>query len=94
MLQRRTDAASWQGTSPPAQPRDDGACPGQLSFVIRGKWRIATIAHRFKRLIDLAERGLSHGGVPTPLGKEHQRDACTANTRRPLKRHALARPFL
>ena len=81
-------------TSPPAQPRDDGACPGELLFINRRVWRIAAIAHGFKRLIDLAERGLSHAGVPPPLGKEHQRDACTANTRRPLKRHALARPFL
>jgi hypothetical protein len=60
---------SIAGHSLPAKPRDEGACLGKLFFVIRRIWRIATIAHRFKRHIDLAERGLSHGGVPPPLGE-------------------------
>jgi hypothetical protein len=50
----------------------------------RCTWRIAAIAHRFERCVDLAERGLSHAGVPPPLGKEHQRDAFVAKTPGPL----------
>jgi hypothetical protein len=58
-----------------AQPRDEGACPGELSFIICRAWRIAAIAHRFKRLIDdLAECGLGHGGVCASLHEEHQHD--------------------
>ena len=68
MLRRRTDAASWLGVSPLAQPRDDSACPGELLFIIGRTWRIAAIAHRFKRRIDLAECGLGHGGVTAALG--------------------------
>jgi hypothetical protein len=30
-------------TSSPTQPRDDGACPGKLSFIIRRIWCIAAI---------------------------------------------------
>jgi hypothetical protein len=69
------------GTSLPAQPRDEGACLGKLFFVIRRIWHIATIAHRFKRHIDLAERGLSHGGVPPPLGERLRstRNQCSEN---------------
>ena len=81
-------------TSLPAQPRDDGTCPGELLFIIRRTWRIADIAYGFRRHIDLAERGLSHAGVPPPLGKEHQRDAFIAKTPGPPERHTLARPFL
>src|SRR5215472_17227778 len=94
MLRRRTGASSWRGTSLPAQPRGEGACSGELSLIIRRTWRIAAIAHRFKRLIDLAERGLGHGGVSAPLGEEHQRDTFIAITHGPLERHALARHFL
>src|SRR5262249_29785359 len=90
---RRTDAASWWG-SPPAQPRDEGACPGQLPFIIRCVWRMAAITHGFKRSIDLVECGLGHGGIPPPLGEEYQRNASIPKTRGPLQRHALARPFL
>src|SRR5580692_11389166 len=57
-----------------AQPRDDSACPGEPSFIIRRVWRIVTIAHRFKRHIDLAECGLSHGCIPPPFGDKHQRN--------------------
>ena len=69
MLQRETDAASWPGTSLPAQPRDDGACPGKVLFVKRRIERMATIAHRLERRIDLAERSVGHGGITTPFGK-------------------------
>jgi hypothetical protein len=65
--------ASLTKTSPPAQPRDEGACSGELLFIKRCVWRMASIAHRFERGIDLAERGLGHGGVPTPLGNNHQK---------------------
>jgi hypothetical protein len=37
------------GASLSAQPRDEGACRRQLSFIKRRTRRIATIAHRFKR---------------------------------------------
>ena len=84
----------WRGTSLPAQPRDEGACPRELSFIIGRSWRIAAIAHRFKRRIDLAECGLSHGCVPPPLGEEHQRNAFIPKTHGPIERHALAGPFL
>src|SRR5262249_27716506 len=70
------------------------ACRGELRFLMRSTARVAAIAHRFKRLIDLAERGLSHGSVPPPLGEEHHCDACIAKTRRPIERRALAGPFL
>src|SRR3984893_13008778 len=76
------------------QPRDDGACHGELSFIIGGTWRIATIAHRFKRYIDLAECGLSHGGILPPVGEEHKRDAFVAERQRPFERHAFTGPFL
>src|SRR5262245_27703573 len=55
---------------------------------------MAAIAHRFKRSIDLAECGLSHGGVPRPLGKAHQREAFIAKSHGPVERHALASVFL
>src|SRR6516225_4127173 len=83
-----------QSSSLPAQPRDDGACRGEPCFIIRRVSRITAVADGFKRLIDLAERGLSHAGVPPPLGKEHQRDAFIAKTPGPLERHALPGPFL
>src|SRR6516165_8026628 len=83
-----------QSSSLPAQPRDDGACRGEPCFIIRRVSRITAVADGFKRLIDLAERGLSHAGVPPPLGKEHQRDAFIAKTPGPPERHTLARPFL
>src|SRR5262249_55193220 len=57
-------------------------------------WRMAAIAHRFKCRIDLAERGLSDGGVPPPLDEEHQRNAFVPKTHGPVERHSLARPFL
>src|SRR5262249_13912371 len=62
-------------------------------FIICRVWRMAAIAHRFKRLIDLAECGLGHGSVPPPLGKEHQGDTFSAKTPSPVKRHALAGLF-
>src|SRR5215510_9026727 len=93
MLRRRTDAASWQGTSPPAQPRDEGACPGELLFVKRRAWRIATIAHCFDRLIDLAERSRRHGGVLPPLSKEHQSESLVATSPGPLERVTLRGVF-
>jgi hypothetical protein len=71
--------------SPPAQPRDNGACYGEPFFVIRGVSRIAAIAHRFKGSIDLAEGGLRHGGVSAPLGEEHQHDTLIAKTHGPLE---------
>src|SRR5262245_33584962 len=94
MLQRRTDAASWQGTSPPAQPRDEGACPGKLLFIKGRNRRIAAIARRFKRRIDLSERDLAHGGVLPPFGKDHQHDTLVAKAQGPIEWHALARVFL
>src|ERR1700730_14920290 len=87
-------AASRQGTSLPAQARGEGACPGELAFIIRRVWRIAATRHGFKRSIDLAERGLRQGTVPAPLGEEHQRNAFIAKTPGPLERHTLARPVL
>ena len=33
-----------EGTSVPAQPRDDSACPRELSFIRRYIWRIGVIA--------------------------------------------------
>src|SRR6516225_5800868 len=80
--------------SPPAQPRDEGACPGKLPFIRGRVWRIAAIAHCFKRLIDLAERGLGHDCVRPPLGKEHQRNAFIPKTRGPQERHALVGSLL
>jgi len=50
---------------------------------------MAAIAHRFKRHIDLAERGLGHGYVPLPLGNEHQCDAFIAESSNPVGRCAL-----
>jgi len=82
------------GTSLPAQPRDEGACLGELLFIVRRVWRIAAIARRFKRHIELVERSLSHGGVIPPRGKEHQRDAFVAQTRGPVEWHALPGLFL
>src|SRR5262249_57307212 len=76
-----------------AQPRDDGACPGELLFIKRRTWRIAAIAHGFKRRVDLAECGLSHCGILVPVGEEHQRDAFIAKTPGPLERHTLAGLF-
>src|SRR5215813_9320879 len=93
MLRRRTDAASWQGTSPPAQPCDEGACPGELLFVKRRAWRIATIAHCFDRLIDLAERSRRHGGVLPPLSKEHQSESLVAKSPGPVERVTLRGVF-
>jgi len=55
---------------------------------------LATITHRFKRRIDLAERGRGRAGIPAPLGKEHQRDAFVASSRGPLEQPTLAGPFL
>src|SRR5262249_28594343 len=78
----------------PAQPRDEGACREKLLFIKRRVCGMAATTQRFKRSIDLAECGLGHGGVPPPLGKEHQRDAFVAKTPGPVERHALARPFL
>ncbi len=80
--------------SPPAQPRDDGACPGKLFFIIGRVWRMAAIAHRLECCIDLAERDLGHGCVPPPLGEKHQRNAFIPKTQGPLEWHALARHFL
>src|SRR6516162_3073029 len=94
MLQRRTNAASWRGTSPSAQPRDDSACRGKQLFVMRRVWGMAAIAHRFKRRIDLAECGLGHSGVLAPHGKEHQCDTLVAKADAPLKWHAFAGSFL
>ena len=70
-LRRSCGSFPWQSCSksPSAQTRDDSARPGELPFVIGRTRRIPGIAHRFKRHIDLAERGLSHGGVPPPLGE-------------------------
>jgi hypothetical protein len=60
-----------EGTSLPAQPRDEGACPGKLLFIKGRVWRMATIAHRLECCIDLAERGLrmapSRSGGPGVL---------------------------
>src|SRR6516162_2506964 len=89
----RDATSSASQNSPPALPPDDSACPGELLFKIRRTWRIAAIAHRFKRLFDLAERGLSHGGVPPPLGNKHQRDTVVAKARGPIQGRALAGPF-
>src|SRR5262249_3406094 len=61
-------------------------CYGEPFFVKRRASRIAAIAHRFKGRIDLAECALSHGSVPPPLGKEHQRDAFIAKTPGPAAR--------
>src|SRR5262245_30546006 len=94
MPRRRTDAASWRGTSLPAQPRDDGACFWKLSLESRRKLRIATVAHRFKRRIDLAECGFGHAGVPPPFGNDHQRDAFIAKRHGPLERRPLPGEFL
>src|SRR5215475_7264722 len=77
-----------------AQPRDDGACPEELFFKTRRAWRIAGIAHRFKRGVDLAERGLSHGGISAPSGEDHQCDTLAAKTFGPGERVPLAGHFL
>src|SRR5262245_5577453 len=77
-----------------AQPRDEGACPGELLFVKRHAWRIATIAHCFDRLIDLAERNRRHGGVLPPLSKEHQGEAFVAKSPGPVERVPLGTVFL
>src|SRR5262245_54044210 len=79
--------------SPPAQPSDEGACPGKLLFVKRRAWRIATIAHCFDRLIDLAERSRRHGGVLPPLSKEHQSESLVAKSPGPVERVTLAGVF-
>src|SRR5262249_60256628 len=81
-------------TLPPAQPREDGARYGEPFFIKRRVSRIAAIAHRFKGLIDLAEGGLSHGGVSAALAEEHQRNPFTAKTRGPVEWHALSGSFL
>jgi hypothetical protein len=81
-------------TSLPAQPRDEGACPGELLFVIRRTKRIAAIAHRFKRFIDLSERALRQGCISPTFGKEHQCEAFIAKAPSPLERNALASSFL
>src|SRR5262249_28791491 len=94
LLQWGTDTASWQGTSSPAQPRDECACPGELFFIKRRTLRIAAIAHRFKRRIDLAECGFGHAGVSPPFGKDHQRDAFIAKRHGPLERRPFAGEFL
>src|SRR5262249_52394078 len=73
---------------------NEGACRGELFFVKHRVWRMTAIAHGFKGSIDLTERDLSHGGIPPPLCEEHQRNTFIPKTRAPLKRHALARPFL
>jgi len=65
------DKRRFMAGSLPAQSRDDCTCPGELPFKIASTWRIASIAHRFKGRIDLAEGSLSHASVPTPLSKEH-----------------------
>jgi len=54
---------------------------------------MTAIPDRFVRRIDLAERGLGHAGVGTPLSNKHQSDALIANTRGPLERYALVCPF-
>jgi hypothetical protein len=69
--------------SPPTQPRDKGACPGELLFIIRRLGRMAAIAHRLRCRINLAESGLGYGGVPAPLGKQQQGDALVAKARGP-----------
>jgi hypothetical protein len=71
----------------PPQLRDEGACPGELSFKICRHWRMATITHRFKRRVDLAERSLRHSGVPASLGEDHKRDALLTKTVGPGERH-------
>jgi hypothetical protein len=77
-----------------AQPREESACPEEQSFIKSREWRMTAIPDLFVRRIDLVERGLSHNGVPTPLGNKHQSAALIAETRGPLERDALARPFL
>src|SRR5262249_7843322 len=77
-----------------AQPRDDSACPGELMFIICGVWRMAATAHRFECRIDLAEGILRHGDVFPPVSKNDQRYTLVAKAAGPVKRHALAGPFL
>ena len=77
----------------PAQPHDDGACPGELMFIICGVWRMAATAHRFECRIDLAEGILRHGDVFPPVSKNHQRYTLVAKAAGPVQQHALAGSF-
>src|SRR5262245_45346847 len=81
-------------TSPSAQPRDEIACWGQQLFESRRIWRMASIAHRLERRIDLAQRPLGHAGISPPFSDSHQRRASCAKAGSPVERRILAGSFL
>lgn len=80
-------------TSPPRQPRDEGACVGEHQFKFGRTLCGTASAHRLKCRINLTHSSLGHAEVPAPLRKEHQCYPFIAKARRPIERHPVASPF-
>ena len=64
--------------SPRTQPRDEVARFWKYLFESGRKFRVATVAHRLERRIDLIQRPLGHVGVSAPFSDNRQQHALRA----------------